>query len=227
MSFEDELAESKQHYDYLIDHIVRCDDEYCPDLKDLYMDAIFVAMKIKLPEIHDDLIRCTEQNRPDDECGPIFIQGVNRSNPLVYDSVDRHRQATCEDPLQGYDGLKYTSPFWFEGAGDVWRRLAHGSQLVDVKNCQEINKLAEACVLDTSKPQDYCLRLYGHSAICASGVNCSYTQLPAIRCLQKNNDFETINDCLNKVPNFRTCATKFVPQEQVADIAQRTMLDRI
>lgn len=202
--------------DFAITSIVNCDNEYCADLKDMLMDATFSLVQLQHPQLHADLERCAEQGRSDDECIPIFIDSVNRVQPYLHSLIDRKRQATQPDPLQAYDGVKYGSPFWFEGAGDIWRRIAHQSKIATVKDCARVRADSEQCLADPSKPNDYCFRLYGHALVCEPGVNCPYLRFPLMKCLQETHqtDFQRLKNCAESIPNFHPCTRGYVPQER-------------
>lgn len=214
MSSEQVSSSSNADLDYIISEIIHCDDTFCPDLRDLHMDGLFITMELKFPEIQRDLQQCTEDGRPQDECTPICMEGLERANPLFQQSIDRYRQSQHTDPLQNYDGVKYGSPFWFEGAGEVWRRSAHGSRRVTVKQCEQVRKASDMCLADPTKPNDYCFRLYGHALLCEPGMHCPYLRFPLLNCLQTSTvvDYHRLKACAQAIPNFEQCQQGFVPQ---------------
>lgn len=201
--------------DYIISEIVHCDDTFCPDLRDLHMDGLFMMMELKFPEIQQNLQKCTQDGRPQDECAPICMDGLERTNPIFQQTIERYRQSQNQDPLQNYDGIKYGSPFWFEGAGEVWRRMAHGSRRTTVRSCEKIRTQAEQCLSDPNKSNDYCYRLYTSSLMCVPGVHCPYTRYPFLRCLQNvgTSNYDQASECIRNVPNYDACMKGFVPPD--------------
>eukprot|EP00461_Guttulinopsis_vulgaris_P007727 UN07777 len=69
------------------------------------------------------------------------------------------------------------------------------------------------CLADPSKPQDYCYRLYGHSLVCESGVNCDYLRFPMMQCLQTHAipDYEALKNCMQSIPNYTKCTKAPAP----------------
>lgn len=201
--------------DFAVTEIVHCDDEFCPELKELFLDALFDILEIKFPDKHKALVRCSEQGRSDAECAPIFMDAMTYANPIAFDLIEKKRQAISPDPLQGYDGLQYGSPFWFEGAGEVWRRMAHGSRRTTVRSCEKIRTQAEQCLSDPNKSNDYCYRLYTSSLMCVPGVHCPYTRYPFLRCLQNvgTSNYDQASECIRNVPNYDACMKGFVPPD--------------
>ena len=137
-------------------------------------------------------------------------------NPFFFKELDEKRQKQSNDPLQGYDGIKYGSPFWFEGAGDIWRRTTHKSKRVSVKDCAKVKKDSEECLADPQKPNDYCYRLYGHALACEPGTNCPYLRFPILKCLQEAHvvDYAKVKSCVEAIPNYAACIKGFVPQKK-------------
>ena len=144
---------------------------------------------------------------------PIAIV-ISKVNPWVFELVQKKRQSISPDPLQGYDGIKFGSPFWYEGAGDIWRRVSHGSKLVTVKDCERVRNIAEECLRNPANANDYCYRLYGHSIVCEAGVHCPYLRFDFIRCLQEHHltDFAAVRNCVENVPQYKPCTKGYVKQ---------------
>jgi len=204
---------------FIINQIVACDDIYCPELRDMYSDGLAVLMQIKYPEMHRDLVRCSQQGRSELECSPLFVEGIARVNPLFHQMIHKRRFQIQPDPLnETYDGLLYNAPFWFEGTGDIWRRTLNGSTRISIDNCAEVKAQSEKCLNDPSKPTDYCFRLYSGAVMCESGTNCPYLHFPLLRCAQTTpgSDFQFLNDCLKRIPNYLGCTNAFVPLENPA-----------
>lgn len=201
--------------DYVTTEIVHCDDEFCPDLKDMMMDALLIAAEIKEPKLEAELRQCqTTYSQSDPRCDRLFMQLISKVNPWVFELVQKKRQSISPDPLQGYDGIKFGSPFWYEGAGDIWRRVSHGSKLVSVKDCERVRNVAEECLRNPANANDYCYRLYGHSLVCEAGVNCPYLRFDFIRCLQEHHltDFAAVRNCVENVPQYKPCTKGYVKQ---------------
>lgn len=137
-----------------------------------------------------------------------------RVQPFVRDTVERKRQAISPDPLADYDGTQYMAPFWFEGAGDIWRRTDHGSRRYSLKSCGDVKVSSENCLTDPTKPNDYCLRLYGHAVICEAGYNCPYLRFPMMKCIQEGHlgDYLRLKGCVESLPNYSACLRGYVPQ---------------
>jgi hypothetical protein len=204
---------------FIINQIVECDNRFCPELKDMYSDGLAILMQIKYPEMHRDLIRCSQQGRTELECSPFFVEGIARVNPLFHQMVHKRRMQVQPDPLgPSYDGLLYNAPFWFEGAGDIWRRTLNGSVRVSIAECSRIKRESEQCLNDPSKPTDYCFRLYAGAVMCEPGTNCPYMHFPLLRCAQTapGTDFQWLNNCFKTIPNFESCTQGFVPIDSQA-----------
>ena len=61
--------------DYVTTEIVHCDDEFCPDLKDMMMDALLIAAEIKEPKLEAELRQCqTSYSQSDPRCDRLFMQ---------------------------------------------------------------------------------------------------------------------------------------------------------
>ena len=61
--------------DYITTEIVHCDDEFCPDLKDMMMDALLIAAEIKEPQLEAQLRQCqTTHSQQDARCDRLFMQ---------------------------------------------------------------------------------------------------------------------------------------------------------
>lgn len=61
--------------DYITTEIVHCDDEFCPDLKDMMMDALLIASEIKEPKLEAELRQCqTTYSQTDPRCDRLFMQ---------------------------------------------------------------------------------------------------------------------------------------------------------
>jgi hypothetical protein len=203
--------------DFLLNEIILCDDQYCPDLPDIYQDLIYTLISTKYPTIADDIRRCTLEGGEDKDCVPLFIDGSNRVNPLVHELLDGKRQAISPDPLTSYDGLRYNSPFWFEGAGDVWRRIAHNSSKVSIKDCAKLRQDAERCLADPTKPNDFCYRLYTNDLICEAGVHCTYMRADLLGCTTSTaiGQYKQLKQCIEAIPNYTPCTRGYVPRRDV------------
>ena len=198
---------------FIINQIVECDNRFCWDLKDMYSDGLGILMQIKYPEMHRDLLRCTQQGRSELECSPLFVEGIARVNPLFHQMVYKRRLQVQPDPLgPSYDGLLYNAPFWFEGAGEIWRRTMNGSTRVSVRDCDRVKHESEQCLNDPTKPTDFCFRLYAGATMCTPGANCPYLHFPLIKCAQSTPgvDYQMFNDCVKRITNFEQCSSGHV-----------------
>jgi hypothetical protein len=202
--------------DFIASEIVRADDEFAPDLRDMYMDLSFTLIEARFPQLHQALAECGSgyNLKASPECAAVYIEAMNRIQPFVHDVIERKRQAISPDPLQNYDGIKYMSPFWFEGAGDVWRRVDHGSRRYSIKSCADVRRNSENCLTDPTKPNDYCFRLYGHALICEPGYNCPYLRFPLMKCIQEGHisDYARLKNCVEGLPNYAACTRGYVAQ---------------
>ena len=124
--------------------------------------------------------------------------------------IERKRLTISPDPLKYYNGINYLSPFWFEGAGEIWRRVSHGSSKVSVRDCLRIRRDSEQCLQDSTQSEEYCFRLYAQQAICESGTHCPYLRFPLMKCLSSSQTRPQIDECLTNVPNFTDCKHAYV-----------------
>jgi hypothetical protein len=70
--------EASAHLDYISSEIVHCDDEFCPDLKDMVMDALLCAAEVKEPQLYNELINCqTQHGVNDSRCDNAFVNGMS------------------------------------------------------------------------------------------------------------------------------------------------------
>ena len=196
--------------DFVLHEIVQCDNEYCPDLQSMYLDAAILAIKAYYPDKDTLFTQCEKQGRPDHECGAIFNSNLNIVQPQLAGLIERKRLTISPDPLKYYNGIHYLSPFWFEGAGEIWRRVSHGSTKVSVRDCLRIRRDSEQCFKDGTQSPEYCFRLYAQQAICEPGTHCPYLRFPLMKCLSNSQTQQHIDDCLFAVPNFNECKHGYV-----------------
>lgn len=205
--------------DYLLTEIVHCDYQYCPKLEDMHKEAIMLAAEMYEMPLHFDLVQCIEdQTDPESKmCIPQMKTLVRRCTPIVDNLLRKKRVSTFpDDYLQNYDGTNYPGAFWFEGAGDIWRRMTHGGRDINVESCNVISEASEKCLRDPTKPRDYCFRLYGHSLACRPGVHCPYLRWPIMKCLEAVDDrpdFQALSKCMKQVPHFSRCEVGYVPAD--------------
>jgi hypothetical protein len=196
--------------DFILHEIIQCDNEYCADLQSMYLDAAILTIKNYYPEKDALFVQCEKNQRPDHECGAIFNTNLNISQPKLASLLEKKRLTISPDPLKYYNGIHYLSPFWFEGAGEIWRRVSHGSTKVSVRDCQRIRRDSEQCYKDGKQSPDYCFRLYSQQAICESGTHCPYLRFPLMKCLSQSTNQREIDDCLLSVPNYYECKAGYV-----------------
>lgn len=198
------------------DRILHCDNNFCPDAHDTYLDLIFLSMQELFPALSQDVTQCLEE-RSQSECTPLVIEAFNRVGPTVNKRLDQLRQEKSDDPLKNYDLTRYDTPFWFEGAGEIWRRVTHGSNRVGIRDCTKVHEQAQRCLKDPSKTDSECFTLYGHSLMCEPGVHCPYLRFPMLRCMgdPAAPNFEALKNCVQTAPNYQRCTREFVPQDPV------------
>lgn len=226
--FDEKAFKSEQDADlnYVLDEIVACDDKHCPWIDELFPDAVMLLMAVRFPEIVRDLSRCEVAKKPQHECTSLFMEGLNRTNPILQDLLER-RRGKKDDPLQGYDPMLYQEPFWFQGVGNIWRRIEHGSKKVTVKNCHYLRREVDQCFKDGKLPGYICERKRGEAQACEAGCYCPYLRYKIFKCLyaptpeyqteenDKNPSYPEIRGCLEALPNFKPCQRGYVPE--VAD----------
>lgn len=201
--------------DYLVTQIVRCDEQFCHELPEMHMDAVLVSSHLKYPEIQRDIEVCgAEHGLEAPQCHALFLEALNRVNPILYDLIEQKRRVLSPDPLINYDGLQYMSPFWFTGAGDVWRKVDGRSKRTSIANCQLVKKRLDECLaLPENKRTTACVDEYAHAQICAPGIHCPYLRLPMTQCMYNDlvDDYRGIDHCLSTIPKFHRCQDGFVP----------------
>jgi hypothetical protein len=201
--------------DYLVTQIIRCDDQYCEGLSDMFMDTILVAIHVKYPEMQRDIEQCIDEHGLEAKpCTAMFMEAINRVNPMVYDLIEQKRRLISPDPLINYDGLQYISPFWFTGAGDIWRRIDGRSKRVNITNCNIVQKNLDECLaLPQNKRNNGCFIEYSHAKMCAPGVHCPYLRLPMTQCMYNEaiNDYRDLDYCFSTISKFDKCKDGFVP----------------
>eukprot|EP00461_Guttulinopsis_vulgaris_P003175 UN03176 len=86
--------------------------------------------------------------------------------------------------------------------------------MVSIKDCKRIQRDAEQCLADPTKPNDHCFRLYTHSLVCEPGVNCAYLRYPFMTCMKQISitDYNKARECITSVPNYQACTRGYVPQ---------------
>lgn len=207
--------EPLDEFDSAMLDIVRCDDMFCPNLDQLYQRAIYVTAQRFDQPLLDGFHECVMTSTHDVErhqCRQQFLNIFSKYNEDMALRIDELRQMYSDDPLSGGNPLEYESPFWFEGAGDVWRRYDHRTPKSGVHNCQKVIQQAEQCLNDATKPNELCYRLYSHALICAPGMFCSSLRMPLLKCVQECHaiDYDRIKSCVRAIPNYIPCHTKYV-----------------
>lgn len=153
----------------------------------------------------------TDQTRlPFVECRSMFLDALQKVQPILYSALDRRREAISTEPLQNYDGFDYQSPFWFEGAGDLWRRKTHGSNRITPRNCMQLKQQARLCLANPQKESRECFLPLASSLTCVAGLNCPDLRLPMIQCIVDSStavgNFQKFQDCLSNVAHFKQCS---------------------
>lgn len=62
--------------DFILHEIVQCDNEYCPDLQSMYLDAAILVIRQYFPEKEAIFLQCEKENRLEHECGQIFTSSM-------------------------------------------------------------------------------------------------------------------------------------------------------
>lgn len=203
--------------DYLITQIVRCDEQFCEKLPDMHMDTMMVGIGVKYPEIERDMEVCVAEHGANSKpCNALFLEAVNRINPMIYDLIEQKRRAISVDPLVNYDGLQYLSPFWFTGAGDIWRRIDGRSKRTTIADCNRVKKRLDECLaLPENQRTNHCFDEYASAQICVPGTNCPYLRLPMTQCMYSEHieDYRALDHCLSTIPRFQRCQDGFVPAD--------------
>ena len=200
--------------DYLVTQIVRCDEQFCETLPDMHMDTMLISIHIKYPEIQHDLDTCIAEHGPGAKpCMALFTEAVNRVNPMVYDLIEQKRRAISPDPLVNYDGLQYMSPFWFEGSGDIWRRVDGRSKRVSIADCHRVQRRLDDCLaLPENQRTTNCFKEYAHVQMCVPGTHCPYLRFPMTQCMFSEliTDYRGLDHCFSTIPRFQRCQEGFV-----------------
>jgi hypothetical protein len=215
--------DDKSELDDYVTDLVRCDDEYCPDFPQLLSESIFEISRLQHPQLYTEMVRCNDEllsklkldSNSDygDVCKEMVVKATQTALPTLDSLCDAKRFSSSPDPLYGYHGMDFPDPFWFEGAGEVWRRTSSGSVKITIDDCKKVRRVAEQCLLDETKPNDYCFHLYQHAIMCEPGTNCPYLRLPMVRCTYLHNqvDYKSLKDCIDLLPNVEKCRQGWVP----------------
>jgi len=64
--------------DFIASEIVRADDEFAPDLRDMYMDLSFTLIEARFPQLHQALAECGSgyNLKASPECAAVYIEGM-------------------------------------------------------------------------------------------------------------------------------------------------------
>lgn len=204
--------------DTIIRDIVKCDDELCPDYLGRLSLIQNVLLEQRFPRVLSTYYHCVRTNPdPDKNCGHIYEGGLERVAPIMNGLLNHERIKTKTDPLLNYNAAFYLHSFWYQGIGDIWRRVSNESRVVTVADCQTVIRESERCFTDPKKVKDgTCFKLYGEALACETGANCTYLQEPMIACLSRkkiidSGNYEKMKDCLFDIPNFQLCRTQIVP----------------
>jgi hypothetical protein len=224
--------------DQIVTEVVRCDDRFCPEYEYLYMEGVERILHIKWPQLEMDIVRCRDENRPDEQCVPLMKEVMDRAGPVFADAVNQKRLTTMKDPLLNYSGLQYLHPFWFDGVGEIWRRVAHGSRQYSFKDCKKLLTKSEQCLrrmedeksggtnplipknIEKMTPleKQTCLRDYSEASACESGTICPYLRIPLILCMSKGDyedpdtvQYKIVQNCFDKLPHYKACQVQYVP----------------
>lgn len=220
------LAEplEKLSLDEIVTTLVGCDEKFCEDFEYIFMEGIERILHIKWPQLEMDLVRCRDENRPEHECAPLMEEVLERASPIFMDMVNQKRFKISKDPLANYSGLQYMHPFWFDGVGEIWRRVAHGSRRYSVKDCKDLLLKSEQCLsqydsLDNNNgAKGECLRQFSEASACESGTICPYLRIPLLVCMTRTNydeptekQFKQVQKCYDELPNYKKCKVQYIP----------------
>jgi hypothetical protein len=201
---------------FLLSEIVHCDEVYCYDLRDMIFEAIQLVLSHQDPKTMNKITRCTGFDDEMEECTELYANAFAQHNPAVFQMIQLKRKELSPDPLEDYDGTLYESPFWFQYAGDVWRRITHKSKQIDiVRDCARLKRLADQCLKDDEISHKDCLTIYSNSLACAPGAYCPYLRQPLMTCMHGSGiaEYDLMRDCINKIPNYTPCQVDYTPPQ--------------
>jgi hypothetical protein len=192
--------------------LLSCDDKYCSNYREVYDHTQLSLWEDVHKESYDKWHECCATGQERGVCQRIFDFGEKKTI-AVLEEVLKNQRLIHPNPLVDYDGLVYQSPFWFEGAGEVWRKTDHSSKRLGLTVCKKLRKDVEQCLLDRHEEgsTDFCYRQFQHSLICEPGLNCPYLRFPMMQCFRKIQgiDYVRFRACVKLVPNYASC--KFSP----------------
>jgi hypothetical protein len=180
----------------------------------MIFEAIQLVLSHQDPATMTKIVKCTNREDMVEECTNLYANAFAEHNVAVFKMIEQKRQELSPDPLENYDGTLYESPFWFSHAGDIWRRITHGSRTVNVeRDCARLKKMADHCLNDDSISHQDCLNIYSHSLACAPGSFCPYLRQPLMTCMHGSGiqDYDQMRACINQIPNYTACERGYVP----------------
>eukprot|EP00461_Guttulinopsis_vulgaris_P001083 UN01083 len=203
------------YFDYLCGEMIQCDEAYCPNLVDAYSDAIGLALSLRYEDVLKEVEQCAEKYGQDaEECDQLNETAAGYAIPIVDDKLEQLRREKYDKPLQQYHPMMYQSPFWFEGAGNLWRRWDHKGVEKDQLQ-SELEELENYAA--TATDREYTL-LYPHARMARAGLNCFELRPDLLQCLADVMNHEATKKCFDAIPNIQQCSTGFNPQSEVPDL---------
>lgn len=196
-----------QFYNRLIDDMSHCRDAYCPNLDEVYTNCIMMALQQHHPQIHREVDQCAALHGVgSQECERVNEHAMDLAVPIV-DAALEAKFATLPGPrLEDYHPMEYLSPFWFEGAGQLWRRWTHQG-LTREELYEQLVALEEMAESDETSAH-HKLLLYPHAKMARAGLNCTALKPSLMMCLMYAGDIEAMGECFGKIPNIAECSSK-------------------
>jgi hypothetical protein len=229
-----ELDQLHSNYKDTISNIANCSQTFCPGLQQHFDRSLRLALEIDSPEHMYKYRKCrfdrilTLMNP--NTCQEALNNVIDDISPRVIKSIEKETMLLTGEKLDDYIGLSYDAPFWFTGAGDVWRRFQHNSTLIQDKQnpCEMLKTSTAKCLADKNKTEDDCYFEYTQSTICDPGIHCRYLRVPMVNCLAANpfTNYNGVTQCLEMLPNFQTCQVEFTPPPQKIHVDVTDMIDK-
>lgn len=234
----EEVEVLESNYQQTIEEIAHCTTTFCPDQKLLYDRAIRISMELDSPEHIYYYRKCRFDRilalKDPEDCQSAIYPIIEQLMPRVLKSIEKTTMLQTGERLENYIGFNYNAPFWFYGAGDIWRRSLHNSSLLRKEMdkhgdaCHSLHEALNQCVEDGTKTDDDCYYLYTQSKSCNAGLNCRYLRLPLLNCLNANQftNYEGVTACVEMLPNYATCQDHYTPPPASISVDIHDILDQ-
>lgn len=205
-------SEVTAFYGKLITEMSHCRDKYCPNVAETYTNAITTALQMNHPDLHRQVDQCAATHGYDAEaCAAINTHATDVAIPIVDAALEEEYLKLPPPALHDYHPLEYLSPFWFEGAGRLWRMWGHGGM---TREELERDVVALEAAVDKMEGQARDL-LYPHARMARAGLNCTVLKPALLGCLVYAGNMGLMGSCFDKIPMITQCADveRFDPKE--------------